>query len=332
MILDVGFGILDLARASRARILKSKLLPVAALACAACLAFGKGAAVPKAPATFDSASAWSYLVKQVDFGPRKPGTKAHVACRDWIEDEMKKSCDNVRLQPFDHIWSINQTRIPMWNIIGEQDYASSPVKIALFAHWDTRPTADQESDPVRRAQPIPGADDGASGVAELLELMKEMKGKHPGIGVLYVMIDGEDLGPGEEEMYLGADYFAAHMPDPKPDYGILLDMIGGVNVRIPKELNSINGAGTLTKLLFEHAANMGLGQTFPDQPGIYVDDDHLPIMRAGVPTIDLIDLTYPQWHTLDDTPAHCSPDSLGKVGMLLESWLTSKDAAAAAGK
>jgi len=329
-IFNFRLSIFDWVRAfrkSKIQNLKSKIVLAATLLVAgACLA------QTQTPPAFDSAKAWSYLTKQVDFGPRKPGTKPHIDCRDYIVDEMKKSCDNVRLQPFQHIWSINQQRLTMWNIIGEQDYATSPVRIALFAHWDTRPTADQEQDPVRRAKPIPGADDGASGVAVLLELMKEMKGKHPGIGVMYVMVDGEDLGPGEEEMYLGADYFAANHPDPKPDYGILLDMIGGVNVRIPKEQNSINGAGRLTSLLYAHAAKLGLGETFHDVPGIYVDDDHLPIMRAGIPTIDLIDLTYPQWHTLDDTPEHCSADSLGKVGTLLESWLTSKDAVVATGK
>ena len=286
-----------------------------------------------APPKFNSAGAWDYLVKQVDFGPRKPGTKPHIDCRDYIEDEMKKSCDNVRLQPFTHIWSVGQERLSMWNIIGEQDYANSPVRVALFAHWDTRPTANNDPNPANQDKPILGADDGASGVAVLLELMKDMKGKHPGIGVLYVMIDGEDLGPGEEEMYLGADYFAAHHGDPKPDYGILLDMIGNVGVRVTEEPNSLNLAPTLTKLLFAHAANIGLADTFPAILGPYpIDDDHLPIIRAGIPTVDLIDLTYPQWHTLADTPEHCSPDSLGKVGKLLASWLTSHDAVLAAGK
>jgi glutaminyl-peptide cyclotransferase len=268
----------------------------------------------------------------VAFGPRKPGTQAHRDCRDYILGEMEKSCDNVRLQPFDHVWSKTQENIRMWNIIGEQDYKTAPVRIALFAHWDTRPSADQETDPVKKAQPIPGADDGASGVAVLLELMKEMKGKHPGIGVLYVMIDGEDLGPGEDEMYLGAVQFAGHLPSPKPDYGILLDMVGGKNVRIPKEQNSIYGAPTLTKLLYLHAEKLGMSSTFPDVKGWEIDDDHLPIIRAGIPTVDLIDLTYPQWHTLDDTPEHCSPESLVKVGILLVNWLQSTDALAAASK
>ena len=245
---------------------------------------------------------------------------------------MKKSCDNVRTSPFSHIWSQTQQAIPMWNILGEQDYKDSPVKIALFAHWDTRPSADQEQDPDRRSQPIPGANDGASGVAVLLELMKEMKGKHPGVGILFVMIDGEDLGPGEDEMYLGAVHFAKNLPTPKPQYGILLDMIGGKNLRVPKEVNSAYGAPLLTKLLFTHAARIGLSSTFPNAEGMVIDDDHLPFIRAGVPTVDLIDLTYPQWHTLSDTPEHCSPKSLESVGILLKSWLTSPDATTATGK
>jgi Zn-dependent M28 family amino/carboxypeptidase len=245
---------------------------------------------------------------------------------------MSKSCENVRKSSFTHTWSQTNEPIEMWNLIGEQDYSTAPVKIALFAHWDTRPSADQETDPNRRAQPIPGADDGASGVAVLLEMMREMKGKHPGIGILYVMIDGEDLGPGEDEMYLGAVHFAKHLPTPKPDYGILLDMIGGKGLRVPKEVNSVYGAPLLTKLLYLQADKLGLGSTFPNAKGYEIDDDHIPIIRAGVPTVDLIDLSYPQWHTLSDTPENCSPDSLEKVGILLESWIQSPDAATAAGK
>jgi Zn-dependent M28 family amino/carboxypeptidase len=245
---------------------------------------------------------------------------------------MKKSCTNVSLQAFTHEWTYTHETVPMWNIIGEQDYKDAPVKIALFAHWDTRPFADQETERTNQLKPIPGADDGASGVAVLLQMMKELKDKHPGVGILYVMLDGEDLGPGEDEMYLGATVFAKRLGSVKPDYGILLDMIGGKNLKVPKETNSSAAAPRLMRMLYLHAAKMGLGTTFPNSEGMTIDDDHLPIIKAGVPTIDLIDLTYPQWHTLADTPEHCSPESLDKVGALLESWLTSKEAVSAADK
>ncbi len=282
------------------------------------------------PVAFDKNTAWAYLLKQVDFGPRKPGTDAHHQCRDYIYSEMKKYCANVRLQEFTHTWSRTGEPIKMWNIIGDQGYADAPVKIALFAHWDTRPTADQESDPDRQKQPIPGANDGASGVAVLLELMQAIKDKHPGVGVMFVMVDGEDLGPDLDEMFLGAEYFSGHLPVPKPDYGILLDMIGGKNLQVPREPNSQKFAPKLERLFYAYAAKIGLGAAFPNVMGPEIEDDHLSLNQAGVPTIDLIDFDYPAWHTLADKPDQCSPDSLFDVGKMLESWITSAEAKAAA--
>jgi Zn-dependent M28 family amino/carboxypeptidase len=210
----------------------------------------------------------------------------------------------------------------MWNVIGEQNWKEATTRVALFAHWDTRPSADQEWDSTRRAKPIPGANDGASGVAVLLELARALKGSLPsGVGVLYVLVDGEDLGPGLDEMFLGAAHFAQNQPSPKPDYGILLDMIGDRDLRVPKEPNSVSFAPDLVKELYLHAARVGLRDTFPNEFGSEIMDDHIPLNEAGLKTIDLIDFSYPWWHTLDDTPDKCSAASLGKVGKLLETWL-----------
>jgi len=211
----------------------------------------------------------------------------------------------------------------MWNVIGEQNWKDAKIRVALFAHWDTRPSADQEFDPEKAAQPIPGANDGASGVAVLLELMRVMK-EHKDIGVQYVFVDGEDLGPSLDEMFLGAKFYAKNLPEVKPDYGILLDMIGDRDLRVPKEPNSAALAPDLLKALYVHAANVGLGNTFPSTMGPEILDDHLSINEAGIPTIDLIDFDYRWWHTLGDTADKCSAASLGKVGRLLETWLRKK--------
>ncbi len=211
----------------------------------------------------------------------------------------------------------------MWNIIGEQNWTNASVRVVLLAHWDTRPTADQELDPAKQAQPIPGADDGASGIAVLLELARVLKASPAKVGVMYVMLDGEDLGPGLDEMFLGASALAKSLPSPKPDYGILLDMIGNRGVVVPKEPNSEKYAPRLENSLYSFAEKIGLKATFPDAVGPEIEDDHLPLNAVGLPTIDLIDFNgyAPYWHTLSDTPDKCSPDSLQKVGFLLQEWL-----------
>jgi len=235
---------------------------------------------------------------------------------------MEKHCDNVRLQPFTHKWSQTGKDVAMANIIGEQNWKDAKTRILLLAHWDTRPTADMDSSYANQRMPIMGANDGASGVAVLLELMRATKGKLPkDVGVMYLLTDGEDLGPDLDEMFLGARAFAKTMPSPKPDYGILLDMIGDKNLKIPYEPNSQRYAPTLLKQFYLNAAQIGLRDTFPMVYGPIIEDDHIPLNEAGLPTIDLIDFDYPYWHTQKDTPDKCSPDSLGKVGMALESWL-----------
>lgn len=213
--------------------------------------------------------------------------------------------------------------MPMNNVVGEINWKDAETRVALFAHWDTRPTADQEEDPAIRRKPILGANDGASGVAVLLELARVLKA-HPldkKIGVRIVLIDGEDLGPGSDEMYLGAKVYAKSAA-PRGDYGILLDMIGDKDLRVPMEPNSLYLAERLTRAIYAHAKDVGLSDTFPAVEYKWaIEDDHLPLIAAGLPTVDLIDFDYEHWHKTTDTPDKCSPESLGKVGKLLETWL-----------
>lgn len=279
-----------------------------------------------APVKFDENHAWAMLKQQVAFGPRVPGTEAHVKCRDWISDELKMSCDNVRFQELQHKWSVNDKTYKMWNVIGEQNWKDSSVHVVLFAHWDSRPMASQEQNEYRRSRPIPGANDGASGVAVLLELARVLKQTHPEVGIQYVFTDGEDLGPDLDEMFLGAVAYAKQLGAKKPDYGILLDMIGDRDLTVPMEPNSMRYARELSYALYAHAAKVGLGQTFPMVEGPTIEDDHIPINEAGLPTIDLIDFSYEDWHKLSDTPDKCSARSLGKVGKLLQTWLERKPA------
>lgn len=279
----------------------------------------------KVDAAFDQKEAWTYLVDQVNFGPRVPGTPAHDKCESYIFDQVKKYCDDAHEQKFTYRWSKNGQVLPMQNIIGTQNWAKSSVRVVLVTHWDSRAEADQDPNPANRETPIPGANDGASGVAVMMELMKVLKQTAPTVGVMYFFTDGEDLGPSEDEMYLGSIVFAKGIPTmkPKPTYGILLDMIGKKNTHIPMEYNSLQAAPDLMHAFYQHAKEIGLSDTFPMVQGDQIDDDHLPLIQKGLVTIDLIDFDYrPYWHSINDTPDKCSPDSLGKVGKMMESWLT----------
>lgn len=251
-----------------------------------------------------------------------PGTEAHLKCRDWIFETMKSSCDNVRLQPFEHLWSQTGKKVSMWNILGEQNWKDAKVRVVLAAHWDSRPYADQDPKDINRLKPVLGANDGASGVAVLLELMRVLKDRHPDLGILYFMTDGEDLGPELDEMFLGARAFMKDLGKPKPDYGILIDMVGIKNVRIPMEMNSFRYAEPLVRAFYAHAQKVA-PKTFPQVYGQMVEDDHIPMNEGGLRTMDLIDFNHlDHWHTATDTPENCSPDSLKAVGQTLESWLT----------
>jgi hypothetical protein len=270
---------------------------------------------------FQKDLAWKSLVKQCDFGPRVPGTKAHADCQTYLVDELKKTCDDVKIQTFNHVWAYNGKTVEVDNIVGYQNWKDAKVHVLLTAHWDSRPFADQDPDPANHNTPILGADDGASGVAVLIELSRALKGRLKDVGIVYLLNDAEDLGPNIEEMLLGTVYFAQHPSDPKPDYGILLDMIGNANVRVPMEQYSVFKAPDIMNAFYDAMKAAGLDSTFPKVQGDSVEDDHYPLIDAGIPTIDLIDFQYKPWHTLGDTVDKCSAQSLGKIGQGLEYWL-----------
>lgn len=293
----------------------------------ASLALFSSLASSQAPRTlFDQEKAWAQLQWQCDFGPRPPETEAHIKCRDRLREEMAKYCDDVHFQQFTHHWSVTGKDVTMWNVLGSQNWKSAKERIVLMAHWDTRPTSDEETDPALKKLPIMGANDGASEVAVLLELMRVLKTKgDPDLGILYVMDDGEDLGPTDDEMYLGAVAFGKDLPSPKPDYGILLDMVGVKNVRIAVEPESFQMCKPLVQAFYTYAQRLRFDETFPAEFGPGVLDDHQSVNKAGVPMMDLIDFEHlAHWHNQSDTPEFCSADSLGKVGRMMELWLTKK--------
>jgi len=258
----------------------------------------------------------------VDFGPRAPGTSGHSQARTYFLTTLRTYADAVTVQDFTHTGG-GQT-FTFTNILAEFNPTGSH-PLLLGAHWDTRPLADQDPNPQNRSQPILGANDGASGVAVLLEIARVLKEHPPPRRVILALFDAEDLGqtPYAEEYSLGARYFAQHLGRFRPEEAIIVDMIGDRALRIYQEGHSLQFAPALVRKVFQTAAALGYPQFVPE-PRYTIIDDHLPLLQAGIPAIDLIDFEYPEppspgryWHTLEDTVDKCSSASLKAVGEVL---------------
>jgi len=269
------------------------------------------AASPPTRSAFDGDRAYADLTAQCALGVRPPGSAGHAACLELIQKRLTPNVDKVVLQPFTYADPARHVTLHLTNILGIINPKATK-KVMLFTHWDTRPTADMDLD--HKTQPILGADDGASGTAAQLELARVFHAKRPAIGVILLFVDGEDWGPGEEKMYLGARYFAAHPGLYKPDYAILLDMVGKKDVTIYREGRSQTWQPDLNDKVWKAAADLGYAANFPDSVKYTIGDDHVPFHNAGIPAIDLIDFDYAYWHTLGDTADKCSPQSLKAVG------------------
>jgi len=270
---------------------------------------------------FEAQRAFGYLQKQCDFGPRNPGSDAHRKTKQYLFDSLNKLTNLVRTQEFLHFDSALKKELVLSNVIANF-YPEEKERILLCAHWDTRPWADQDSVILNRNQPILGANDGASGVAVLLELAHVLSQKKPKFGVDIVFFDGEDYGKrgNTKDFCLGSSFFARNLDGYKPKFGILLDMVGDKDLNIYKEEYSNTYAPEIVNLIWEKAKKLKLS-AFYSEVRHPVWDDHMPLILAGIPTVDIIDFDYPHWHTLQDTPDKCSEQSLETVGKLLISIL-----------
>lgn len=294
------------------------LLAVVGLAGAGLLA-ATSAQKKKTP-QFDAKKSFAHLTAQCDFGPRPVGSAAHEKCLEYLIQTLRPLADSVEKQQFRV--KLGSKSPLQTNVIARWKGNGKGEPRLLCAHWDTRPTADQEFTPANRRKPIIGANDGASGVAVLLELARMFKQSPPPRPVMIVLFDGEDYGPGSDRMYLGAKHFANNLPRDVPRRGVLIDMVGDRDLQIPQELHSRQRAPKVMREIYGLAQKRGYGRHFPVRPGIAVEDDHLPLLDKGLKVIDLIDFTYAPWHTLGDTPDKCSPASLKVVGDVLWDWVT----------
>ena len=277
---------------------------------------GAGAVLSSKPKTeFDGGRAFDILKRQCDLGPRPVGTPAHEKMRAFLLQAMKQVADSTVVQDFN--WAKGGKSYRLTNILGVLN-PKGQGSVMISGHWDTRPTADQEKDPEKRKLPIMGAHDGASEVAVILELGRVLRLQRPKAKVYLMLFDGEDFGPKVDNMFLGARYFARHMGENRPDKMILIDMIGDADLNIYKETNSLNSDRDLVERVWSTAARLGYSKQFPNELKYTIQDDHLSMQDAGVPSIDLIDFDYPYWHTLGDTVDKCSPGSLEAVGRTLQ--------------
>ncbi len=286
------------------------------------------AAPAAARAEFSAGRAWKHLKRQVRFGPRVPNTRGHRACRAYLEARLRATADRVERQDFSY--DLGRRTLRMSNLIAR--WSGPPGAsggVLLCAHWDTRPTADREAESERRTRPIPGANDGASGVAVLLEVARALKRRPPPVPVMLVLFDGEDYGPGLDRMLLGSRHFAARLPADTPRQGVLLDMIGDKSLRVPQEGFSRRSARGVLDEVYAVAGRLGHRRHFPLVPGQEIYDDHVPLQNRGLQVIDLIDFNYGPdnswWHTLQDTPSKCSRRSLRVVGEVVLGWVRSRE-------
>jgi glutaminyl-peptide cyclotransferase len=263
---------------------------------------------------FSGQRAFDLLKRQVDFGPRVPGSRAHEQCREFMLTELGKYCDSTATQSFQAV--VNGQTQQFHNITG-YIHPDAEKLVLLMAHFDTRPFADHDI-PANQNTPIPGANDGASGVAVLLEAARVLHEKLPNeVGILFLLTDGEDTGRTVRDMFKGAEHFAKTMPlelKRRLKFGILLDMIGDTSLNIKPEKNSEGVAPGIYDALLELQEMLGLrGFTTAGQYSIL--DDHLAFIEQGVKVYDVIDFDFPPWHTIRDTVDQCSAESLHVVGL-----------------
>jgi Peptidase family M28 len=282
-----------------------------ALATTLLAACSSGSAVSQ----FDGQVALSYVETQLAFGPRVPNTEGHRRTGDWIVERLRATADSVEVQPFTHV-TVDGDTLQLRNIIGHF-LPEATERILYLAHWDTRPFADRSPNLGQRSLPVPGANDGASGVAILLGVADELAVTPPAFGVDLLFVDGEDYGDFTEDkdVLLGTRYFVEHLPEGyHPLFAVLFDMVGDRDLRIPKEWNSVNRAPEVVDRVWRRADELGYSRVFRPDVGGAVTDDHIPLLDAGIHAIDIIDFDFPYHHTTEDTFDKVSAESLEIVG------------------
>jgi len=278
---------------------------------------------------FNSSRAYELILKQVNLGPRYPGSEGIEKARHLIVSELlPKNKWTIIYQNFSRTW-INNENITLVNVICKPNsYNQTHPSFLLLAHYDTRLWADKDPNSSKRKQPVPGANDGASGVAVVLELGKTLLEEHNVTNFQLVFFDGEDQGNiGGWDWLVGSKFYAKSLEfkDQNLSFGILFDMAAGNNAIFKKEKYSEEYASQLVSLIWDEANTLGYDEYFVNRPGEWIIDDHLPLLREGFPAIDVIDdfsSRYIPWHTTFDNMTYISKETLEAVGYTIESFLS----------
>jgi len=278
---------------------------------------------PVAIPAFHRDSAYAYVEKQVSFGPRVVGSEGHAACKEWLVAKLESWNIAVREQPFtaELYTGVSPTGT---NIIGSIN-PQEKRRILLAAHWDTRHIADQDKNQDRRDDPISGADDGGSGVAVLLEIARTIMQNEIELGVDIVFFDAEDHGQssdGNSSWCLGSKYWSRNYQGPKPEYGILLDMVGATGATFRRDQISLQYARPVADKVWNMANSMGYGNYFIKQDLPAFTDDHLFVNEiANIPMIDICNRSVrgfgTHWHTHNDNINIIDRSVMRVVGQVL---------------
>lgn len=288
----------------------------------------------QAQVSFDADSAYAYVAQQVSYGPRVPGSTASSACADWLEGKLREfGAERINVQHA-QIKAYNGDALNIRNISASVN-PSAAKRILLLAHWDSRPWADHDPDPAMQDKPIDGANDGASGVGVILEIVRQLQVKSPNIGVDVLFVDAEDYGrregdgedsENEDSWALGTQHWVANptIPLESISYAVLLDMVGGKNAVFPREYFSQQGAPYIVDEVWKAGSRSGHSSRFVNELGGAVIDDHVYLLRAGVPAIDIIESVNPKtgsfnptWHTHADNIDNIDKETLRAVGETL---------------
>ncbi len=273
--------------------------------------------VPLPPKEFDGPAAFEYLRTQVEFGPRIPGTEGHRRQAEWLERMLRERADSVIVQAWSHVTASRDT-LPLRNFVARFNPGAQD-RILYLAHWDTRPSSDGPNSTDSK-RPVPGANDGASGVALLLAVADALKQTPPRIGVDLLFVDGEDYGDFSkqpDDVLIGSRWYTKHQPPGAPPrFAVLVDLVGDKDLQVYQEGNSLTGAPQIVEKVWDVAQRLGYPQYFrADSAGRHtLTDDHVELQRAGIRAIDVVDFDYPAWHTPEDDLSKVSAASLQVVG------------------
>lgn len=271
------------------------------------------------PPAFSADNVMSNVEKQLAFGPRVPGSAARDSTASFIAHTLEKCGARVTVQPFEVTDPYTPgRRMRLLNVIGSFGVERKR-RLMLASHYDSRPWADQEPDSTLWTTPIPGAVDGATSTAILLEIARLAGERQPnGIGLDLVFFDGEDYGKESDiDHYLmGSRYFAANLAGYRPVAAVLLDMVGGRGTTVRREGLSERESGAFLDYVFRRAHELELSY-FEPRPGGTMYDDHVPLLQAGFEAIDLFGYGFDAWHTLRDNLDAVDPEKVQQTGVLL---------------